>query len=133
MTPKMIYLGHEPSAHSSSCIVAGALCSAFALALPGTCLPDSSQLSNLTSYAARVPSPTRLIRKLHQQSTGIFHRIREVHCRKRKAGGRYAADLVLQLPACWSGSVAFHFAASFLIGSTERRVKPLHAGMVTSH
>jgi hypothetical protein len=28
---------------------------------------------------------------------------------KRKAGGRYAADLVLRLPARGSGSVAFHF------------------------
>ncbi|MBR1226687.1 MULTISPECIES: hypothetical protein [unclassified Bradyrhizobium] len=29
--------------------------------------------------------------------------------KKKKAGGHYAADLVLQLPARGSGSVALHF------------------------
>ena len=38
---------------------------------------------------------------------------------ERKAGGRYAADLVLQLPARGAGSVAFHSA---FIGSTEHLV-----------
>jgi hypothetical protein len=38
---------------------------------------------------------------------------------KRKAGGRYAADLVLQLPARGAGSAAFHSA---FIGSTEHLV-----------
>jgi len=38
---------------------------------------------------------------------------------KRKAGGRYAADLVLQLPARRAGSVALH---SSFIGSTEHLV-----------
>lgn len=37
----------------------------------------------------------------------------------RKAGVRYAADLVLQLPARAAGSVAFHSA---FIGSTEHLV-----------
>jgi hypothetical protein len=38
---------------------------------------------------------------------------------KRKAGGCYAADLVLQLPARGAGSVALHAA---FIGSTEHLV-----------
>ena len=50
---------------------------------------------------------------------------------KKKAGGRYAADLVWQLPARGSGSVALHLPISSLIGSTGRQVKPLHAGTVT--
>jgi hypothetical protein len=45
---------------------------------------------------------------------------------KIKAGGRDAADLVLQLPARGAGSVAFH---SPFIGSTEHWLTPLHAGM----
>jgi hypothetical protein len=35
---------------------------------------------------------------------------------KRKAGGRYAADLFLQLPARGAGSVALHSACSSLVG-----------------
>ena len=44
---------------------------------------------------------------------------------KRKAGGRYAADLVLQLPARGTGSVALHSA---LIGSTEHLVDAIARG-----
>ena len=44
---------------------------------------------------------------------------------KRKAGGRYAADLVLQLPARGAGSVALHSA---FIGSTERLVDAIAHG-----
>jgi hypothetical protein len=44
---------------------------------------------------------------------------------KRKAGGRYAADLVLQLPARGAGSVALHSA---FIGSTERLVDAIARG-----
>jgi len=42
---------------------------------------------------------------------------------KKKAGGRYAADLVLQLPARGSGSVALHSVArAILISSAQRRL-----------
>ena len=44
---------------------------------------------------------------------------------KRKAGGRYAADLVLQLPARGAGSVALHSA---FIGSTEHLVDAIARG-----
>jgi hypothetical protein len=44
----------------------------------------------------------------------------------RKAGGHYAADLVLQLPARGAGSVAFHFA---IIDTPSTWLAPLHAGM----
>jgi hypothetical protein len=44
---------------------------------------------------------------------------------KRKAGGRYAADLVLQLPARGAGSVALHAA---LTGSTEHLVDAIARG-----
>src|SRR6267142_1320500 len=50
---------------------------------------------------------------------------------KDKAGGHYAADLVLQLPA--RGPVPLLCIPSCwidLIGSAERRLTPLHAGMV---
>ena len=49
---------------------------------------------------------------------------------RRKAGGHYAADLVLQLPAREVGSVALtlHF-----IGSSEHLVVPLRAGMKGSY
>jgi hypothetical protein len=49
---------------------------------------------------------------------------------RRKAGGLYAADLVLQLPAREVGSVAFtlHF-----IGSSEHLVASLRAGMEGSY
>ncbi|XIA65091.1 hypothetical protein ACFIOY_01065 [Bradyrhizobium sp. TZ2] len=47
---------------------------------------------------------------------------------KRKAGGRYA-DLVLQLPARGSGSVALHSAYDMYLGNTRCRLTPLHAGM----
>ena len=52
---------------------------------------------------------------------------------KRKAGGRYAADLVLQLPARGSGSVAFHLTVSSLIGSAQRQAKLLHARIIALH
>lgn len=38
---------------------------------------------------------------------------------QEKGGGRYAADLVLQLPARGAGSVAFHYA---FVDSTEHLV-----------
>jgi hypothetical protein len=44
---------------------------------------------------------------------------------KRKAGGRYAADLVLQLPASGAGSVALHSA---FIGGTEHLVDAIAHG-----
>jgi hypothetical protein len=44
---------------------------------------------------------------------------------KRKADGRYAADLVLQLPARGAGSVALHSA---FIGSTEHLVDAIARG-----
>ena len=44
---------------------------------------------------------------------------------KRKAGGRYAADLVLQLPARGAGSVAL---CSAFIGSTEHLVDAIARG-----
>lgn len=44
---------------------------------------------------------------------------------RRKAGGRYAVDLVLQLPARGAGSVAFHSA--YVALSTW--LTPLRAGM----
>jgi hypothetical protein len=44
---------------------------------------------------------------------------------KRQAGGRYAADLVLQLPARGAGSVALHSA---FIGSTEHLVDAIARG-----
>ena len=44
---------------------------------------------------------------------------------KRKAGGRYAADLVLQLPARGAGSVALHSA---FIGSTGHLVDAIACG-----
>ena len=44
----------------------------------------------------------------------------------RKAGGHYAADLVLQLPARGAGSVAFH---SGFIDTPSTWLAPLHAGM----
>jgi len=44
----------------------------------------------------------------------------------RKAGGHYAADLVLQLPARGAGSVAFHSA---FMDTPSTRPAPLHAGM----
>jgi hypothetical protein len=50
---------------------------------------------------------------------------------KKKAGGHYAADLVLQLPA--RGPVPLLCIPSCWIGltdSAERRLTPLHAGMV---
>jgi hypothetical protein len=43
----------------------------------------------------------------------------------RKVGGRYAADLVLQLPARGAGSVALHSAS---IGSIERLVDAIARG-----
>jgi hypothetical protein len=44
---------------------------------------------------------------------------------QEKAGGRYAADLVLQLPARGAGSVALHSA---FIGSTEHLVDAIARG-----
>ena len=44
---------------------------------------------------------------------------------KRRAGGRYAADLALQLPARGAGSVALHAA---FIGSTEHWVDAIARG-----
>ena len=44
---------------------------------------------------------------------------------QEKAGGRYAADLILQLPARRAGSVALHSA---LIGSTEPLVDAIARG-----
>jgi hypothetical protein len=44
---------------------------------------------------------------------------------QEKAGGRYAADLVLQLPARGAGSVALHSA---LIGSAEHLVDAIARG-----
>ena len=44
---------------------------------------------------------------------------------KGRAGGRYAADLALQLPARGAGSVALHAA---LIGSTEHLVDAIARG-----
>ena len=38
----------------------------------------------------------------------FHHESHNIEKFKRKAGGRYAADLVLQLPARGSGSVALH-------------------------
>jgi hypothetical protein len=49
---------------------------------------------------------------------------------KRKAGGRYAADLVLQLPV--RGPVPLHSAFN-LIGNTWCRLTPLHAGMANPY
>ena len=40
----------------------------------------------------------------------------------------YAADLILQLPAHGSGSVALH-SACYIIGNTQCRLMPLDAGM----
>jgi hypothetical protein len=44
---------------------------------------------------------------------------------KRQAGGRYAADLVLQLPARGAGPVALHSA---FVGSTEHLVDAIARG-----
>jgi hypothetical protein len=44
---------------------------------------------------------------------------------QEKAGGRYAADLILQLPAR-AGSVALHFASWVAPGTW---LTPLHEGM----
>jgi hypothetical protein len=44
---------------------------------------------------------------------------------KGKAGGHYAADLVLQLPARGAGSVALHSAFT---GSTEHLVSAIARG-----
>jgi hypothetical protein len=44
---------------------------------------------------------------------------------QEKAGGRYAADLVLQLPARGAGSVALH---SVFIGSTGYMVDAIARG-----
>jgi len=44
---------------------------------------------------------------------------------QEKAGGRYAADLILQLPARGAGSVALHSA---FIGSTEHLVDAIARG-----
>ena len=44
---------------------------------------------------------------------------------QEKGGGRYAADLVLQLPARGAGSVALHSA---FIGSTEHLVDAIAHG-----
>jgi hypothetical protein len=49
---------------------------------------------------------------------------------KRKAGGRYAADLVLQLPV--RGPVPLHSAFN-LIGNTWCLLTPLHAGMANPY
>ena len=45
---------------------------------------------------------------------------------QEKAGGRYAADLVLQLPARGAGSVALHSASQVAPGTWSM---PLHEGM----
>jgi hypothetical protein len=52
---------------------------------------------------------------------------------REKAGGRYAADLVLQLPARGSGSVAqqFVFLHRLRAVASNAALTPLHAGMAT--
>ena len=48
---------------------------------------------------------------------------------KRKAGGRYAADLALQLPGLWVRFRCTPLSCFDLIGSTWRRLASLHASM----
>jgi hypothetical protein len=64
-------------------------------------------------FMAYSPQPTVVLERAMRRSI------------KGKAGGRYAADLVLQLPARGAGSVALHFAS---INSTEHLVDAIARG-----